>query len=120
MRDKELAARAKKKNEPVRVREYGVPITNEVAGLCEESHTAAQEARAKASTRLFPDTGIMAVVCCHDHVLWLVNLTTAGERKYFMMVLIDKLVKELPKNFTLGFMYDIACQMHAYMSKVRV
>jgi hypothetical protein len=44
---------------------------------CSESFTAADERRQKASTQFFSDTGLMAMLCRHDRVLWLVNMTSA-------------------------------------------
>ncbi|KAF9512719.1 hypothetical protein BS47DRAFT_1297322 [Hydnum rufescens UP504] len=41
----------------------------------------------------------------------------AGEKQYYILTLIDKLFKELPINFTVSFLYDIACQLHHSMSK---
>lgn len=78
---------------------------------CLESFTAADEKRTKASTKFFADTGLMALLCRHDQVLWVVNMTTAGERQYFAIALLLKLFKTLPNNMTVGLMYDIACQL---------
>jgi hypothetical protein len=105
---------------PTADREPGVLVANEILDLCGESYKAADEKRAKSSRKLFDDTGIMALVCRHDRVLYWVNMTEAGERQYYMLTLLDKLFKELPQNLTVGFLYDIACQLHRSISKVRV
>ena len=49
---------------------------------CHESFAAADEKRRKASTNFFSDTGLMALLCRHDRVLWLVNMTSAGEKQH--------------------------------------
>jgi len=99
-------------------REPGVLVANEVLDLCGESYQAADEKRSKSSKKLFDDTGIMALVCRHDRVLFWVNMTEAGEKQYYMLALLDKLFMELPSNLTVGFLYDIACQLHRSISKV--
>ncbi|EDR08571.1 uncharacterized protein LACBIDRAFT_296860 [Laccaria bicolor S238N-H82] len=78
---------------------------------CLASFIAADERRTKASTQFFADTGLMAMLCRHDHVLWLVNMTTAGERQYYALVLIKMLFMNLPLSMTVGILYDIGCQL---------
>lgn len=79
---------------------------------CGESFTAADERRKKASTQFFSDTGLMALLCRHDHVLWLANMTSAGEKQYYALTLVKKLFENIPSNLTVGLLYDIACQLH--------
>jgi hypothetical protein len=47
---------------------------------CHKSFTAADEKRQKASTQFFSDTRLMALLYRHDCVLWLSNMTSAGEK----------------------------------------
>jgi Kyakuja-Dileera-Zisupton transposase len=61
------------------VHEIGVAIPNKELNLCGESYNAANEQHAKASGTFFEDTGIMALICHHDHIIFLANLTTPGE-----------------------------------------
>jgi hypothetical protein len=96
---------------------------------CNESFTAADERRVKASTTFFSDTGLMALLCRHDRVLWLVNMTSAGEKQYYAFALIQRLFENLPPTMTVGLLYDIACQLHrscilwgflgSYLSRLR-
>jgi Kyakuja-Dileera-Zisupton transposase len=79
---------------------------------CNESFIAADERRQKASTQFFSDTGLMAMLCRHDRVLWLANMTSAGEKQYYALALIKKLFENIPSNLTVGLLYDIACQLH--------
>lgn len=79
---------------------------------CNDSFTAADERRRKASTQFFSDTGLMAMLCRHDRVLWLANMTSAGEKQYYALALLKKLIQNIPETFTVGVLYDIACQLH--------
>ncbi|KAF8126659.1 hypothetical protein K438DRAFT_1912444 [Mycena galopus ATCC 62051] len=76
---------------------------------CEASFKAADEKREKASTKFFDDTGIMALLCRHDRVLWLVNMRSAGEKQYYALVLLELLFQNLPLDIVIGALYDVAC-----------
>lgn len=79
---------------------------------CQKSFKAADKHRQKASAKLFADTGLMALLCRHDRVLWLVNMVSAGERQHYAVALILQLFKQLPASVTVGVLYDIGCQLH--------
>lgn len=72
------------------------PVPNHVLDHCEQSFLAAQENLAKASKTYFSDTGLMALLCRHDRVLWLVNLTSPGERQHYALALLEELFGHLP------------------------
>ncbi|KAJ7687773.1 hypothetical protein B0H17DRAFT_1203476 [Mycena rosella] len=76
---------------------------------CEASFKAADEKQEKASTKFFEDTAIMGLLCRHDRVLWLVNMHSAGEKKFNVVVLMETLFQQLPLNITVGLLYDVAC-----------
>jgi hypothetical protein len=84
---------------------------------CSESFTAADERRQKASTQFFSDTGLMALLCRHDRLLWLANMTSAGEKQFYALALIKKLFDNIPSDVTVGLLYDIACQLHRSIVK---
>ncbi|KAI6032412.1 hypothetical protein EDC04DRAFT_2868938 [Pisolithus marmoratus] len=90
--------------------EDGMRIPTSVLNSCGQAFIAADEKRQKASTRFFADTGLMALLCCHDCVLWLVNMTSAGEKQHFALTLVKRLFDHLPADMTVGLLYDIACQ----------
>lgn len=92
--------------------EPGVKVPNSVLNLCEDSFTAADEKRVKASTQFFSDTGLMAMLCRHDRVLWLANMTSAGEKQHYALVLLERLFDHLPSTARVGVLYDIGCQLH--------
>ncbi|EIW76988.1 hypothetical protein CONPUDRAFT_62378 [Coniophora puteana RWD-64-598 SS2] len=51
----------------------------------------------------------MALLCRHDRVLWLVNMTSAGEKQHYAIALIIELFKNLPSDMVVGILYDIGC-----------
>ncbi|KAI6015742.1 hypothetical protein BKA83DRAFT_4060677 [Pisolithus microcarpus] len=91
--------------------EQGMRIPTSVLQNCNESFTAADEKHQKASTQFFSDTGVMALLCCHDRVIHLANMTSAGEKQHYALALIKSLFSHLPDNFHIGLLYDIGCQL---------
>ncbi|KAI6043768.1 hypothetical protein EDC04DRAFT_2866198 [Pisolithus marmoratus] len=91
--------------------EQGMRIPTSVLKGCNESFTAADERCQKASTQFFSDTGVMALLCCHDHVIHLANMTSAGEKQHYALALIKSLFSHLPDDFHIGLLYDIGCQL---------
>ena len=91
--------------------EGSLRVPNSVLDACGESFTAADGDRQKASTQFFDSTALMGLLCRHDRVLWLVNMTTPGERQHYALTLIDTLFQHLPDHWTVGLLYDIACQL---------
>ncbi|KAJ7061307.1 hypothetical protein C8F01DRAFT_987598 [Mycena amicta] len=79
---------------------------------CGASFKAANESREKASTKFFAQTGLMGLVCRHDIVLFFVNMESAGEKQYYVFLLLEELFQHLPKKIKVGALYDIACQTH--------
>jgi len=57
------------------------------------------------------DTGLMALICQHDHVLWLVNMTSAGEKQHYALCLLQKLFNYIPDTICISILYDIGCQL---------
>ncbi|KAG2109831.1 uncharacterized protein F5147DRAFT_745332 [Suillus discolor] len=84
--------------------EEGMHIPVSVLNGCDEK----QE---KASTCFFTDTGLMALVCRHDRVLWIANMTSAGEKQHYALALLDRLFKHIPTLMTIRLLYDIRCQL---------
>ncbi|KAH9912541.1 uncharacterized protein B0H18DRAFT_1088385 [Fomitopsis serialis] len=97
--------------------EGDLKLPNSVLDGCNDLFTAADEHRQKASTQFFADTGLMAMLCWHNQVLWLVNMTSAGEKQHYALVLVRRLFDHLPTYITVGLLYDIACQLHRSIVK---
>lgn len=92
--------------------EDGLHAPNSALDGCHKNFTAADGERTKASTAYYADTGIMAILCRHDLVLFWVNMTHAGERQFYALALMDELMKHLPWWWKVGILYDIGCQTH--------
>jgi hypothetical protein len=88
-----------------------MPIPRSVLEECTESFLAADEARNKASTQFFDDTGVMALLCWHDQVLWVANMKSAGKKQFYALAPIQILFQQLPGVATIGILYDIACKL---------
>jgi len=86
-------------------------VLESVVEECGKSFLAADEKRQKASCAQFADTGVMAMVCRHDCPLFVVNMTSAGEKQHYRLALIDRLFAEIPAYIRVGMMYDI----HMYL-----
>ena len=99
-------------SEPENDVEPGLHVPASVLNECRDSFVAADSNRIKASTLFFSDTGLMALLCRHDRVLWLVNMTSAGEKQHFVLCLLQKLFQHLPPKMRIGLLYDIGCQLH--------
>lgn len=111
---------AKKRKKPSRTpasKTKRSDVADEVLDECEKSFIAAQESITKASKNYYADTGLMAIVCRHDRVLWVVNMTSAGEKQYYALALLNRLMRELPEDWNVGVLYDIACQLSRSVEK---
>jgi hypothetical protein len=95
-----------------------LPIREVILDDCKDSFIAAQQNIVKASKNFYDDTGVMAILCRHDRPLWMVNMTSPGERQHYAFALIEMLFSHLPTTWTVGLMYDIGCQLERSMVKV--
>ncbi|EJD38583.1 hypothetical protein AURDEDRAFT_72046, partial [Auricularia subglabra TFB-10046 SS5] len=100
-----------------RTKSTSAALNDDILDECESSFIAAQEKVTKASKNYYSDTGLMAVLCRHDNVLYLVNMTSPGERQHYALVLLRKVFADLPKDWNVGLLYDIACQLSRSMEK---
>ncbi|KAJ7907614.1 hypothetical protein B0H13DRAFT_1879447 [Mycena leptocephala] len=76
---------------------------------CEASFKVADEKCEKASTEFFEDTGLMALLCHHDCVLWIINNHSAGEKQFGVILLTERLFEHLPRKIRIGILYNIGC-----------
>lgn len=112
------AAKSATAKHPPNVRERGMAVINDVVDRCEDSYLAAKDYRIRVS-KDYSDKGLIVLVCRHDNVIWFINMGPNGEKRYFMLTMIQKLLAELPESFTVGFFYDVICAMHREMERVR-
>ncbi|EJD34005.1 hypothetical protein AURDEDRAFT_76544 [Auricularia subglabra TFB-10046 SS5] len=110
---------AKRKQGPAKRKKPGAAgqVGDDVLDACEQSFIAAQESVTKASKNYYADTGLMALLCRHDRVLWIANMNTPGERQHFALALLRKLGTELPATWRIGVLYDIGCQVARSIEK---
>ena len=94
-------------------------LSDDTLDDCEKAFIAAQGHIAKSNNKIFADTALMALLCRHDRPLFLVNMTSAGERQYYVLALIKTLFQHLPDDWVIGLLYDVACQLERSMRKVR-
>ncbi|KDR70808.1 hypothetical protein GALMADRAFT_75558 [Galerina marginata CBS 339.88] len=97
--------------------EPGMKVPSAVLNECHDSFLAADERRIKANTVFFADTALMGILCRHDRVLWLANMTSAGEKQHYALALLHKLFEHIPKSMRVGLLYDIGCQLHRSCTK---
>src|SRR5260370_6295234 len=55
----------------------GLQLPNHVFEGCTDRFFAAKESNRKADSSVFSDTGLMALVCHHDRIIFMVNLHDA-------------------------------------------
>ena len=103
MGDRIIAARKK----PTRSHKSAVPDSAIDEG--EKSYEAADEKKEKTHGKKFDDTSLMALVCCHDVVLFLANIDTPGEQQKYGIALIDHLFSQIPQQAMVVVYYDIGC-----------
>lgn len=96
----------------------GLSLPEHIYSGCEKRFFAADEDNKKGETSVFSDTGLMAMVCRHDRVLFMANLRDSGEKRYYALALLKRLFQELPTSWTAGVLYDIGCQLHRTITKV--
>ncbi|KAI1782383.1 hypothetical protein LXA43DRAFT_1068847 [Ganoderma leucocontextum] len=90
-------------------RQHQSQVPESALDECEKSYEAADEKKEKTHGTKFDDTGLMALVCRHDIVLFLANVDTPGEQQKYGIALIDHLFTHLPEQATVVVFYDIGC-----------
>ena len=103
---------------PLGARAGATALPDDTLDDCEKTFIAAQSHIAKTNHVIFADTALMALLCRHDRPLFLVNMTSAGERQYYALALIKALYQHLPDDWVVGLLYDVACQLERSMRKV--
>jgi Kyakuja-Dileera-Zisupton transposase len=96
----------------------GLKMPSHIYEGCTSRFIAADESNAKADATIFADTGLIAMVCWHTHVIALANVHDAGEKQFNVIALLEELFSELPKTWRIGVLYDIGCQLHQSIVKV--
>lgn len=93
-------------------------VPDEAIDLCENAYEAADGKKQKAAMDSFDDTGIMALICCHDIPLFFANIDSPGEQQKYSVALIEHLFTLLPPQATVTTLYDVGCVLARSLSKV--
>ena len=97
--------------------EPGLRVPNSSLDTCGESFVAADGNRIKTPGAHFSNTGVVAAVCRHDHVIFYASMWTPGEQQFYALALIDAIMGKLPEHWHIGILYDIGCQIHRSVLK---
>ncbi|KIJ55038.1 hypothetical protein M422DRAFT_153453, partial [Sphaerobolus stellatus SS14] len=84
---------------------------------CENAHKAARDCGDEATEGVMASKGLMAMVCRHDVPLFLCDITTPGEQRFYAIALLCKLAELLPGNASIELLYDIACLLDRSIAK---
>ncbi|KAH7092859.1 hypothetical protein BKA62DRAFT_745289 [Auriculariales sp. MPI-PUGE-AT-0066] len=90
-------------------RTYAGIVPDVVIDECENSHTAADGKKGKATKTSHDDKGVMAFVCRHDIPWFACNIDTPGEQQKYALSLILVVMLHLPESATMALLYDIGC-----------
>ena len=101
-------------------RTYNSAVPDTALDECEKSYEAADEKKEKTLGTKFDDTGLMALVCRHDIVLFLANIDTPGEQQKYGVALVEHLFSHLPSTATVAVFYDIGCVLDRSLHQVRL
>jgi hypothetical protein len=93
-----------------------LPTLNSAVDECEWAYTAADGSKIKTNGEVFDDTGLMALVCCHDIPILFANIDTPGEQQKFAVALVIWLFSLLPSNATVTVLYDVGCVLACSMN----
>ncbi|KAI6101609.1 hypothetical protein EV401DRAFT_1876474, partial [Pisolithus croceorrhizus] len=88
-------------------------VPDEAVDQCTTSYKAADSKKQKAAMDSFNDTGIMALICCHDIPLFFANINTLGEQQKYSVGLIEHLFSLIPFKANVVILYDIGCYVNA-------
>ncbi|KAI6122052.1 hypothetical protein F5141DRAFT_998807, partial [Pisolithus sp. B1] len=86
-------------------------VPDEAVDQCTTSYKAADSKKQKAAMDSFNDTGIMALICCHDIPLFFANINTLGEQQKYSVGLIEHLFSLIPFKANVVILYDIGSSL---------
>ncbi|KAG1724201.1 uncharacterized protein EDB91DRAFT_1239990 [Suillus paluster] len=106
------------RKQPAKVHTPLVP--DEAIDLCENAYEAADGKKQKAAMDSFDDTGLMALICCHDIPLFFVNIDSPGKQQKYPIALIKHLFTLLPPQATVVTLYDVGCVLVRTLSNFEI
>ncbi|KAF9508417.1 hypothetical protein BS47DRAFT_1416606 [Hydnum rufescens UP504] len=90
--------------------EPGMNLPNATYDACRDSFVAADGDHIKALSTYFDSTGVMALLCPHDHPL-------LAKKQFYALALISALMELIPNHWRVRVLYNIGCQMHRTLQK---
>ncbi|THV03125.1 hypothetical protein K435DRAFT_916154 [Dendrothele bispora CBS 962.96] len=90
--------------------EPGVKVPKSVLDSCGKSFEAAN-GTAKSRAKGFDERALAGMLCPHGGCLFLVTMSSVGEKQHYILVMLQTLFNHIPDSWTVGFLYDIACQV---------
>ncbi|KAH9815146.1 hypothetical protein DFH28DRAFT_893107 [Melampsora americana] len=87
-------------------------------------HTAAADRRNGSSWKGCQETGLIVLVCRHDHMLKMVNVIRSGEKSHFVHALLGELftcileARTDDNKSSVGCLYNIGCTLEKGVLKV--
>ncbi|KAG2053166.1 hypothetical protein BDR06DRAFT_972420 [Suillus hirtellus] len=92
-------------------------VPDEAIDQCETAYEAADGKKQKAAMDSFDDTGIMALICCHDIPLFFANIDSLGEQQKYSVALLEHLFSLIPPYAMVVALYDVGCVLARSLSK---
>ncbi|KAG2046020.1 hypothetical protein BDR06DRAFT_985702 [Suillus hirtellus] len=92
-------------------------VPDEAIDQCEHSYEATDGKKQKAAMDSFDDTGVMALICRHDILLFFANIDSPGEQQKYAVALIEHLFTLLPQEATVITLYDVGCVLSRSLSQ---
>ncbi|THU79970.1 hypothetical protein K435DRAFT_696684 [Dendrothele bispora CBS 962.96] len=90
--------------------EPGMKVPKSILDSCGNSFEAAN-GTAKSRAKGFDERALAGMFCPHGSCLFLVTMSSVGEKQHYILVMLQTLFNHIPKSWTVGFLYDIACQV---------
>ncbi|THU82373.1 hypothetical protein K435DRAFT_933946 [Dendrothele bispora CBS 962.96] len=91
--------------------EPGMNIPKSALDGCNTSFTASDEGRSKSRAKGYDERALAGMFCPHGNSLFMVTMTSLGEKQHYILVLLQALFEQIPTKWTVGFLYDVACQL---------
>jgi hypothetical protein len=91
--------------------EPGMKIPKSVLDGCNTSFIASDESRSKSRAKGYDEHTLAGMFCPHGNSLFMVTMNSLGEKQHYILVLLKNLFENLPKDWMVGFLYDVACQL---------
>ncbi|KAI6103138.1 hypothetical protein EV401DRAFT_1875571 [Pisolithus croceorrhizus] len=89
------------------LQQCNMSVPDEAIDQCKTLYEVADGRKQKVAMDSFDDTGIMALICCHDIPLFFANIDTPGEQQKYSVVLIEHLFSLIPLEANVVILYDV-------------